>query len=250
MKAVDDTVFEARIRDAVRLAKSGNRPRFAGFLDERQAGVAQRLAKAERCENFLLWGGYPGAERVFFGAFPSFLAPRNEAFPIAALTVSYRACDRLTHRDFLGALLHAGVERAALGDILVGEGRCVLFCRDEISGFLRSQVSKIGGVGVKIAGGATEPLPQAHRFAEFSAVVASARLDCIVAAAAGTGREKAARMVRAGFVMVDHEENLSPDARVQEGSLLSVRGCGRYWVDRLGPVTKKGRLCVGGRKFV
>lgn len=245
----DDEALASRFRDAVRLSQNGQ-ARFLGFLDEREATAAESFAKRNGLSNVLLWGGYPGAERVMFGAFPEFLEPDGAAFPIAAVTARYRTCDRLSHRDFLGALLHAGLSRAALGDILAEEGRCVFFCRAELADFLLSQVEKIGGVGVRLTQGFEEPLPAAHRFEEWSAVVASARLDCTVAAAAGTSREKAAELIRSGLVQQNHAAVLSPDAAVREGDKLSVRGKGRFVLDRLGPVTKKGRLSIRGRKYL
>lgn len=245
----EDGVLESRFRDAVRLSQSG-RTRFFGFLDEREAAAAESYAKRNGLGGVLLWGGYPGAERVMFGAFPDFLEPDGGAFPIAAVTARYRTCDRLSHRDFLGALLHAGLSRSALGDILAEEGRCVFFCRDEVAAFLLSQVEKIGGVGVSLTQGFEEPLPQAHHFEEWSAVVASARLDCAVAAMAGTSREKAAELIRSGLVQQNHAVVLSTDAAVREGDKLSVRGKGRFVLDRVGPVTKKGRLSIQGRKYL
>lgn len=243
-------LLEARVADAVRLAGTGGRPRFVGFLDEREAARAAKLAGAAAEGRIQLWGGHEEAERVVFGAFPDFAEPDGAAFPIVALTVSFRRQDHLTHRDFLGALLHAGVERSSLGDILTEEGRAVIFCRREISDFLCTQVEKIGGVGVKISEGADEPFPAAHSFAAFSSVVASARLDCLVAAAVGTSREKAAEMIRSQFVELNHEPAASLSAEVREGDVLSVRGEGRFVVDRLGPPTKKGRLGVAGRKYI
>ena len=243
-------LLQARVADAVRLAANGGRPRFVGFLDEAEAKRAEGLAGRGACGNVLFWGGYPGAERVVLGAFPDFYTPDPAAFPVAELTVSFRRQDCLTHRDFLGALLHAGVERASLGDILVEEGRAVVFCRREIAGFFLSQVEKIGGVGVRVSEGAEEPLPPAHRFADFSAVVASARLDCVVAAAAGTSRGKAAELIRAQRVELNHEPSASLSAEVREGDVLSVRGVGRFVIDRLGPKTKKGRLAAAGRKYI
>ena len=71
--------------------------------------------------------------------------------------MKYRPCDVLTHRDFLGSFLAAGITRSAMGDILVGEGRSVLFVKDEVSGFLIEQISKIGRVGVRLSRGAEEP---------------------------------------------------------------------------------------------
>ena len=65
----------------------------------------------------------------------------------------------------------------------------------------------------------------------------------------GLSREKAAGLIRSGLVMVDHEVFQEPSLTVREGVNLSVRGTGRFIIDRLGPVTKKGRLNVAGRKY-
>ncbi len=242
--------LEARVADAVRLASSGGGPHFVGFLNESEARRAAELSARSPGGRVLLWGGHPEAERVVFGAFPDYQEPDGGAFPITVLTIVFRRQDRLTHSDFLGALLHAGLERSSLGDILTEEGRAVVFCKSEVSGFLCTQVEKVGGVGVRVEKGAREPLPAAHRFAGFSSVVASARLDCLVAAAVGTSREKAAEMIRAQLVELNHEPAGSVSESVREGDVLSVRGEGRFIVDRLGPQTKKGRLGVSGRKYV
>lgn len=244
-----DAVLEAHLRDAARLAQSGGKPGFVGFLDERQAEAARGFM-LDLGASFLLWGGYEEAERALLGVFPDFMEPDAKRCPVSTVTASYRRADVLTHRDFLGALLHLGIARETLGDILVEEGRCVFFCRDEILSFVLSQTEKIGGVGVKLSPGAEEPLPVLHRFEEFSAVVASARLDCAVSAAVGTSREKAADKIRAGFVMLDHEAAGSPSAPVKEGCKISVRGTGRFILDTVGPVTKKGRLRIAGRKYI
>lgn len=242
--------LEARVTDAVRLAVSGGRPHFVGFLNENEAKRAAGLLAHGPDASILFWGGHPEAERVVFGAFPDFMEPQTDAFPIAVLTAVFRRQDRLTHRDFLGALLHAGLERSSLGDILTEEGRAVIFCRREVSDFLCTQVEKIGGAGVRIAEGADEPFPAAHRFADFSQVVASARLDCVVAAAVGTSREKAFGMIRSQTVELNHELSNSPSKNIKEGDVLSIRGEGRFIIDRLGPPTKKGRLGISGRKYV
>ena len=246
---MDDAVLEAKLRDAVRIAERG-RPHFVGFLDERQAGVAQTIMRRTGFSNYLLWGGYAEAERVLFGAFPDYLEACPEEFPLETVTVSYRQCDSLTHRDFLGSLLSKGVVRETIGDILVEPGRAVLFARAEVTDFLLQQTDKIGRVGVKLSRGAQEPLPVPHRFAPFSGVVASARLDCIAALAAGVSREKAAGLISAGLVMLNHEVVTSVSTPVTEGSKLSVRGKGRYILDRVGPLTKKGRLSIAGRKYI
>lgn len=246
----DDEVLEAKLRDALRLAQSGGRPRFVGFLDERQAASAQKLMDHLCFKNYMLWGGHENSERVVFGAFPDYMTPDDTNFPIVPITAAFRSSDTLSHRDFLGALMSAGVNRDTLGDLLVEEGRCVMFVKAEVADFILLQIAKIGGVGVKLTKGMQEPLPQGRNFAPFTAVVASSRLDCIVAAAVCTSREKASEMITAGLVMLNHMVTTSVSAVVHDGDKLSVRGKGRFVLDQIGPVTKKGRLSIAGRKYI
>ena len=248
-KQPQDALLEARLLDAARRSAYGG-PRFVGFLDEREAALAQRALRKAGFENDMLWGGYDGAERVVVGLFPQDAAPDKALFPVVPVTAFFRACDVLTHRDFLGALMSAGIQRDTVGDLLVEEGRCVLFLRAEIADFVLAQTEKIGGVGVKLRVGAEEPLPQGMGFAAFSAVIASARLDCAVAAALSTSREKAAALIASGGVLLNHEEIVSVSAAVRDGDKLSVRGKGRFILDSVGPVTKKGRLALSGRKYI
>ena len=243
-----DEWLKARIGDA--FSQGERRPSFVGFLDEREAAVAERIARSFRREGWMFWGGYEGSERKIFGVFPDYMEPDLSYFPITAITIRFRPCDRLDHRDFLGALLGVGLQRATIGDILPEEGRCVCFVREENAGFLLSQVEKIGRVGVRLSEGFTDPLPQGRGFSEFQGVIASSRLDCVLAAAVGQSREKASRLIEAGMVMKNHELVLSLSEPIQEGDKLSVRGKGRYIIDRLGPVTKKGRMGIAGRKYL
>ncbi|HEX2985907.1 MAG TPA: YlmH/Sll1252 family protein [Caproiciproducens sp.] len=245
-----DVILEAKLRDGVRLSEHDGKPRFVGFLDERQANLAQKIMTNLCYKNYMLWGGYDEAERVVFGVYPEFLTPDTAQFPITPITAAYRRSDTPTHRDFLGSLLGKGIQRETLGDILVGEGRCVLFVRSEIADFVISQTEKVGRIGVALTAGAEEPLPAAHRFEDLSVIVASNRLDCIVAAFTGISREKSADLIRSGLVMLNHEISTDVSVSVAQGNKLSIRGKGRFLLDRLGPMTQKGRLCVAGKKYI
>ncbi|MCH4239942.1 MAG: YlmH/Sll1252 family protein [Oscillospiraceae bacterium] len=242
--------LRARLRDAIRLVQKDSSTHFVGFLDEHQAAVAAQEAEKLYFSGSLLWGGFPEAERVCFGAFPEWMEPDGSAFPIQAVTASFRECDYLTHRDFLGALTGAGVRREVLGDILLEPGRCIFYVRSEMTDFLMQQVTKIGRVGVKLSIGAKEPLPPAHQYEPFSAVVAAARIDCVAAACVGLSREKARKLLAEGCIQIDHQPVTDADTAVRNGALLSVRGKGRYRIDSLSQPTKKGRLRLEGRKFI
>lgn len=186
------------------MAKKGRRFwAFWIFPERAYAEEYLRRAHAENYRFFLV--AFPEAERTVLGVFPDYMEPLDEEFPVTGLTVKFRRQVRF-HTAILDSFLAQGVVRASLGDILAEEGRAVLFVKTELAPHFLSQIDKIGRVGVQITKGFTDPLPQAHSFQPMGGVVASERLDCLVAFLAGTGREKAAQMVHAGLVSVNHRE--------------------------------------------
>lgn len=224
---------------------------FLGFLDPREKTVAQRVLQRAGGSATLFWGGYAQAERVMLGAFAPGAEPRPEAFPITAIEIRWRFA-RLTHRDFLGALLALGVVRGKIGDILVGDGQCTVFAEKAVAPFLASNLRKVGSAGVSCAlaedGGAQAE--RQDRFRDLRDTIASQRLDCVAAALTGLSRTDAAKLVRDGLVSVNFEPRDAVSFQVEEGASLSIRGYGRFLVDRIGPATKKGRLAFAARKFL
>ena len=248
MRTQEQALFEAKIADCVRLGEK--RPSFLGFLELAERAEAERYLRHIHAGNYMFFGGWEDAERVMLGVFPDYLEPDGSLFPLTALTAGFRKQDSLTHRDFLGSFMAQGVVRASLGDILIEEGRAVLFVKAELAPHFLSQIEKIGRVGVHITEGFTTPLPAAHSFQPIGGVIASERLDCLVALLAGSGREKAAQMISGGYVSVNHRETDSVSAKVNEGDVISIRRYGRFIVDSLGPYTKKGRLSIKCRKYI
>ncbi len=115
--------------------------------------------------------------------------------------------------------------------------------------YFLENIQKIGRVGIKITAGYQEPLPVIREYKDISGVIASDRLDCITALLCRTSREKAARLIVSGAVMVNHQEALNVDRRLEERDIISVRGHGKFILDSFGPLTGKGRLTVKCRKY-
>lgn len=237
------------LEDAAELCERRNRPVFTDFLTEAEQTAAELLMK-RRHVNFLLWGGFEDAERRMLGVFPPYDEPDGNLFPMDGITAAFRTADSVEHRSVLGTLMAQGIERGCVGDILIESGRCVFFCRNTVTRALLADVTKIGGVGVRLSQGYAEPLPAAHSFKEISLTVASARLDCVTAALAGVGRGRAEELITAGEVMINSVVCKKVSQNVSEGDRLTVRGTGKFIIDDLGNVTRKGRLILSARKYV
>ena len=245
-----DAPFIARIQDAIQRCGRRNVPQFVGFLDERQAMLARREAQRDGTSSFLFYGGHADAERTMLGIFPENREASVSEFPIAPLTARYRPVDTLTHRDFLGGLMSCGVERSTVGDILIEDGRAVLFVSRSMTPYLLDQLEKVGRVGIKLNEGAEEPYPAGRGFETLEGTVSSMRLDAVVAALLLISREKSAALIKAGLVQLRFEttENLSAEVRPEDK--LSVRGYGRFQLEKIGSVTRKGRYKFLARKYI
>ena len=129
---MDIALLPARIDDLRQQCEKTNTPKFIGFLTAEEVALATKTLKHDK--NYCLFGGYDTAERVMIGFLPEWCD--NPVFPITPITFTYRKCDKLSHRDFLGAIMSLGVARETIGDILVEEGRAVIFVSNDVFRFV------------------------------------------------------------------------------------------------------------------
>ena len=246
----EDVFLLDRVSEWFTMSEEKHITRFSAFLDERQCELCRRLAASRGFGRYLLWGGYEGAERNMLGVFAPYDEMTAESFPLKGVTFSYREADRLTHRDFLGALMSLELTRDSIGDIIVGSGRTMVFLRDTVEQDVLYSVEKIGRVGVSAEEGfRLSDIPKAE-YKEITGFAASLRADCVLAIALGTSREKAARLIRSAGIAVDHIIKNSPDTKLSAGSSFSVRGYGKFLLKSIDGVSKKDRIHITVCKFV
>lgn len=236
-----------RIEDTAELCRRTETPKFLGFLSVEEAVAAEKLMGRLKVK-FSLFGGHTNAERKMLGCFPDWC--EEPQFPITAVTFSFRKEDKLSHRDVLGSLMGLGLKREKVGDILIEEGRAVVFLWDDIAEYVAGNVEKIGRVGVKTLLGADKALPQKSEPKEFSETVASKRLDCVVAAICRISRGEATRKIEIGEVSVNSAVCEKITHSLCEGDAVTVRGFGKFIIDSFPQKTKKDRLVLKFKKYI
>ncbi len=237
----------ARISDTAEICERTNKPKFFGFLSPEQTVLAQKFLE-NRNVSYRFFGGFEGAQRVLLGCFPDWA--EDFSFPITAITFTFRKTDILSHRDFLGSLMALGLKREAVGDILVENGRAVVFLTNEIKDFVLSEVSKIGRTGVTLSEGYLLPLPETNKLIEVTDTVASNRLDCVVSSVASVSRGVANELIEQGLVSVNSVVCQKSTKLVSEGDILTVRGKGKFTVCSLSGKTKKQRTVLVFKKYI
>ena len=246
----DEKQLYSRVEDTIRLCSKRNTPCFLGFLDQREQALIVRRASVFGDVKWHLFGGYEGAERAVLAVFPDFFQEEYLEFPFGAVAFHYRKAQKLTHRDFLGTLMAAGVRRDTIGDILCGEGLTVVFLSNEIVPYICENVKQVGGEGVSITPHYSGEFPISHEYLDIKDTVASPRLDSVVKSLLHISRDEAAQLVRGGLVSVDHLPAETISRNLSAPCTVSVRGHGRFIIDGFGPETKKGRLQFRARKCI
>ncbi len=252
--------LRARMEDLCAKAEKGA-VALSDFLSpsDRQLAAAHLRTLGAR---MLCYGGYMDAERQRIYILPDYIENAEkieELFDygaeicISALCVSPSGFSRkLTHRDFLGAVLNTGLDRAVIGDILVDDsGEAVVFCDSAIESFLLAELTRVANDKVKVRAVPLDTVSVPERkFADINDTIASPRLDCVVGALCAISRDKAKAAVLSGIVELDFVLESRPDREVHEGVTVSVRGSGRYRVVALTDKTRKGRYRLFAQKYL
>lgn len=277
----------ARLDDFAALAARGSVAVSPFLTPAERRAAASHLSSRGLSSQTLFWGGHPTAERVClfllpdFYAIPEFLPvpeipsdpsllpagfdpafdcydadpatiPDPAVHAVAPLLVTGSGYRDLSHRDYLGALLGLGLERDALGDVLLlSSSSAVVFCSARLIPFLSESLTKVSSDTVRAVPYVLPPdfVPR-RAFSDVSDTIASPRLDCVVASLANLSRESAQSLIRSGMVDVDFLPELRPDRQLVPPSVISIRSVGRFRLLPFAGTTKKNRLRLVGKRYL
>ncbi len=248
----DQISLEQRIIDLANACRDKYAPGFTRFLDGSDLICAKSIASRYKQDVLCIeYGGFSCAERNVIGLFPRSIYDYQdsssdfyEMFELCCLHIKGSGYRKFTHRDFLGSVMSLGVKREAVGDIYVDQDKTSAYAvfTKSVGEYILSELSSVANDKVTVIRILAKDLPQIKfEYSVINATVASFRLDCVLSASLGTSREKAKRLIDSKSVSVNHRETLRADCEIKEGDLLSVRGHGRFKINNLGDVTKKGR---------
>lgn len=196
---------------------------------------------------YILDGGYFTAERkiAIFGNEEDFGYP-NES-PIRCIEIKplqQKFADKLTHRDFLGALMSLGIKRETLGDIIISENKGYLFCLDAVSNYIIENCISIKHTSVSCCLVDSPPDESVKLPEQTEVVTASLRCDAVISSVYNLSRSECKRLFDQELVFINSVCVKSASSNLSEGDIVSVRGKGRFIFDGEKTVTKKNKLRV------
>lgn len=246
----EDRLLLARVWDKYEQASRKNIPAATAFLSPREQQLAKAMLNAAGIrEGFVLDGGYEEAERKTLVFLPEWA--EDGADQLSYLRAAFHGAESLTHRDILGSLMGLGVARERVGDILVSPHSADIIAAPSLRDFFLREWGQAGRVRLTVTEIERSALcvPQAQVKA-LRDTVSSLRLDAVTATAFSMSRGRAAELIAAGKVSLDHVPCLKGDKPVGEGAVITARGLGKAKLAGVGGLSKKGRTGITVERYI
>jgi RNA-binding protein YlmH len=252
-KDPEERVALARVLDQMERTARRSIPSATQFLSPAQQAAAQPLLNACGHPRHLFAGGFEGAERTICVFLPDWQEPEDwePDEELAAVEAAFPKGAELTHRDMLGGLMGIGLTREKVGDILVLEDRAQIVALKEAAPIILSQFDQAGRYRLKLREISLIDLsPAPAQIKLVKDTVATLRLDAVLSSGFSVARGKAADLIAAGRVSVNHRECTKADKTVAEGDILTCRGLGKCILKSVGGPSRKGRIMIEMERYL
>ena len=248
----EELLLQKRLAELSRIAYTREIVTFSEFLNLNELNILHTTPKDMLLSHYKTYGGYGLSERQMAAFLPDALY-YDYQYPIQIIEISpvnRKFAEELSHRDYLGAVMNLGIERCKLGDILIEDGKAILFAKEELAGYIMEHLTRIRHTTVKTSILSTFEDSYEPRYEELKGTVASVRLDTVLSLAYPLSRSKITGLIEGARVFVNGKLVTSNGYRLKEGDILSVRKMGRIGYNGILSETKKGRYMVSIRKYI
>ncbi len=243
----DYELLKKRFSELARKSYNSGIFTFTDFLGLAEQSAFDEIKRELRGIPYEAFGGAEGSERVVIRFGSEEELGYELPFPISIIKAepqSQKYADRLTHRDFLGALLNLGIERDTLGDIVIIDNVGYIFALENMAGYIAENLIKVKRTDIDAKVIDTLPEGQLYRTERKTVQISGERLDAVIARCFSMSREDAQLLFKKRLVFADGREIDSPSYAPKENQKISVRGQGRFIYLGVQSLSKKGKLNV------
>jgi RNA-binding protein YlmH len=240
----EEASFIQQVQDWIQQAVDQYQPITTPFLNPRQQYIAKTLVAGQADLQVSYWGGVTGAEQQRAVIAPEFYTLSQDDFEIQVLQINYpKKFMTLQHAQILGTVLSTGIERYVIGDILHDETTWQLAVAEQMVSYIQQQVTKIGKASVHFERVApADVLSVQQDWQELFVILASLRLDTVIASGYNISRSNAKALVEGGAVQVNWQLVEKPNWQIAVGDIISVRRYGRLRIANLTGITRREKL--------
>ena len=247
--ADEENMLKKRFAELAERAYSKNIYTYTEFLSPAEQTLLRFSIKGVP---YHFEGGYESAEKAICVFGSEELCGYEETAPVDFIKIepcSMKFSGELSHRDFLGSIMSLGIRRSTLGDLIVKNNIAYAPCLENISDYLCENLVEIKHTNVRCSKIEHIPEDAVPKPVESEFVVASERLDSVIASIYKLSRSESKGLCEHEKVLVGGTPVLNASYTPKEGDIVSVRGHGKFIYCGIKLETKKGRLRCTAKIF-
>ncbi|GAJ25322.1 S4-like RNA binding domain [Liquorilactobacillus sucicola DSM 21376 = JCM 15457] len=231
------------IQDVLERVRNEYRPILTRFFNPRERLIASSLLRNDEIK-MKSFGLAPNAERKRVLFYPSYYEPDQADFEIALMRINYPTkFAALQHRQVLGTLMNIGIKRDVIGDIMSDGEQWQIIVDAQMADYIRLQVDHVGRIKVSMTVVPDNQLVSSRdEWLSKQLSVSSLRIDVLIAGVYNLSRKQVKDLLQAQKVHLNWMLVEKPDAELGRKDIVSVRGHGRFRMDYVRGVSKKGRI--------
>ena len=253
MQNDEDKILIAKVIDKIKFVESRNRFESTDFLDLRQQGIVKEILDKRKHDCNVFVGGYEEAERKIVIFYPDNIDKEyvkekliEQFLNIISIKLPNELKEKYEHRNYLGGLMKLGIKREKIGDIIVRDDGADIIVKKEIANYISSNIVGLtrfqkSKVSIKEINELIY-IPNEKEYIKIN--IPSMRLDCIVGELARCSRNDANKYLEEERVFVNFKEEMRASKIVNEGDYITIRGKGRFRIDKILGNTKSGRISL------
>lgn len=240
----DESAFIQQASDWIRQSEDEYRAILTRFLNPREQYILTTLVNRTDFLTVSYDGVVEGAESQRAVVAPDVYPIERTDFELAVLTINYPTkFTTLHHASILGALMHAGIKREVVGDILSEDQRWQVIVDEKMVSYIQQAVTLIGRVKITWSvSPMTEVIAMRDDWEETFGLLPSLRLDAVIATTFDLPRSLAKTLITQQQVRLNWATQEKPDHTVAIGDLISVRKYGRVKLTVLDGYSKKDKI--------
>lgn len=240
----DQILNMRKVLDKIEIVLNKHIIQSTDFMDPYERRLARSILNQFTEISYRESGGFKESERKIILIYPDYYQYDDISIPISSLMLEGHI-DRLSHRDFLGGILSLGINREKIGDILIHENYVQITVKNEISSFILINLERIGKEKVDVKQIPLEDLRLGKTdYKEISTTIASLRLDALISSGLNLSRNESQKLIKSGKVKINWEPIERVFKDVEEGDMISAKGYGRFILNIIEGVSRKGRVRV------
>ncbi len=257
-KNYEDKILLAKVLDKLEMTKTKNKIEYTDFLNLYEQELVNNFLKKIKVERYYFFGGVGEAERKILIIYPEKLTEemvrKNHSKMISVIKIKLPLdlTEDYDHKVYLGGIMKLGIEREKIGDISVKHKGAEIIIKNEIQKFLMQNIDSLTRFkSCEIEIKSIEDIDEIKiEKIEISEIVASLRLDNIVASLARTSRTKAIEILEQERVFLNFKNETKPSKQVKAGDIITIRGKGRFEFTEISGNTRKGRYVIKINKYI